>query len=65
MFIANLRETLQYSITPCADGVTLSVWETAHGSNAKEQPFLFKINHRLASKEDAQRLLEYYLADLS
>lgn len=65
MSVANLREMLQYSITPCADGVTLSVWETARGSNAKEQPFLFKINHRLSSKEDAQRILEHYLADLS
>lgn len=65
MAVANVREALRYSITPCADGVTLSVWEMTRGSKAKEQPFLFKINHRLSSKEDAQRLLEHYLVYLS
>ncbi len=65
MSVSNVRETLRYSITPCADGVTLSVWETTRSSSAKEQPFLFKINHRLSSKEDAQRLLEHYLLYLS
>jgi hypothetical protein len=65
MSISNLQETLRYSITPCADGVTLSVWEMNCGSKAKEQPFLFKINHRLSSAEDAKRLLERYLACLS
>ncbi|MGC8711641.1 MAG: hypothetical protein ACP5RH_04545 [Leptodesmis sp.] len=65
MSVANLRETLRYSITPCADGVALSVWEMARGSHAKDQPFLSKINHRLSSQEDAQRLLEHYLLYLS
>jgi hypothetical protein len=64
MSISNLQEALRYTITPCADGVTLSVWEMPRDSQAKEHSFLFKINHRLASEEDAKRLLERYLAYL-
>ncbi len=62
MHILSVPDTIRYSITPCSGGVTLCVWETASLSETREKSFLFKINQRVSSKEEAQQLLKHYLA---
>jgi hypothetical protein len=51
----------RYSITPNRRGVTLCVWEVEKKAASSEQPFLFKVNHRLNSETEAQQLLQHYL----
>lgn len=52
---------IQYTITPHHKGVILCVWETNLEAQSDSDRFLFKINHRVASQEEAQRLLQGYL----
>lgn len=63
MRVFNISETIQYSITPYDKGVLLSLWEIARGSKSREPSFLFKINHRVSSLEDAHFLLRNYLEE--
>ena len=63
MRVFNVPETIQYSITPFDKGVLLSLWEIAHGSKSREPSFLFKINHRVPSLEEAHYLLRNYLEE--
>uniref|UniRef100_A0A832H6W8 Uncharacterized protein n=1 Tax=Oscillatoriales cyanobacterium SpSt-402 TaxID=2282168 RepID=A0A832H6W8_9CYAN len=57
----SIPDTIRYRITPHGDGVTFCLWEIARSSDLQEQPFLFKVNQRLASREEAQQLLKNYL----
>ncbi|EKQ68847.1 hypothetical protein OsccyDRAFT_3399 [Leptolyngbyaceae cyanobacterium JSC-12] len=59
----SIPDTIRYRITPHGDGVIFCLWEVAP-SDVREQPFLFKINQRLASREEAQELLKNYLESL-
>jgi len=65
MHILSVPDTIRYSITPCSGGVNLSVWETASAAGVREQSFLFKINQRVSSNEEAQQLLKRYLASFN
>ena len=56
-----IPDTIRYKITPHASGATLCLWEMARTSDTRDQPFLFKINQRVSSKEEAQKLLRNYL----
>lgn len=59
--VVSVPDTIRYRITPHGDGVTFCLWEVARSPNLRETSFLFKVNHRLASKEEAQQLLRNYL----
>lgn len=61
MSILKVPDTIQYSITPSQNGVTLCLWETARNSKSQDKSFLFKVNQRVASREEAKRLLRNYL----
>lgn len=61
MAVLNIPDTIRYQITPHGNGATLCLWETARVSDSREQPFLFKVNQRVGSREEAQRLLKSYL----
>ncbi|UBF25896.1 hypothetical protein K9N68_30865 [Kovacikia minuta CCNUW1] len=52
---------IQYSITQNEEGVTLCIWEPARITEVRVKPFLFKINHRLPSNDEARRVLSDYL----
>jgi hypothetical protein len=69
MPVLNARDTIRYQITPNVDGVTLCVWEVARNNDSQqvsqEKGFLFKANHRLSSKQEAQELLKQYLMQLN
>lgn len=64
MRVFDVPETIQYSITPSDKGVLLSLWEIARGSKTREPSFLFKINQRVPSLEDAHYLLRSYVESL-
>jgi len=59
----NIPDTIRYQIKHHAEGATLCLWETARPTETRDQPFLFKINQKVASKEEAQQLLRYYLEE--
>jgi hypothetical protein len=61
MRLVNIPDRIQYSITPCAGGVTLCLWETAASADDPGRSFLFKIRQRVASHEEAHQLLGSYL----
>jgi hypothetical protein len=61
MLTLNIPDTVRYQITSHGKGATLCLWELARTSEPSEPAFLFKINHRVASKEEAQKLLRRYL----
>lgn len=61
MSVINIPDTIQYSITPSENGVTLCLWETARNSKSRDTSFLFKVKQRLSSREEAKRLLQNYL----
>jgi len=61
MRVFNIPDTIRYQITSHGSGATLCLWETARNSDSRDQPFLFKVNQRVASKEEAHQLLRYYL----
>lgn len=65
MQVLQAPKTIRYSITPCPGGFNLSLWETAGVNESRVKPFLFKINYRLASQEEAQQLLHYCLEQLN
>ncbi|MCL6434224.1 MAG: hypothetical protein K6T90_08385 [Leptolyngbyaceae cyanobacterium HOT.MB2.61] len=55
---------VQYSITPIEGGVNLCIWEPAGVTEGRSKPFLFKINYRLPSNIEAQKVLREYLKSL-
>lgn len=57
----NVPETIQYSITPADNGVTLCLWETPHNSKSRDKAFLFKVKQRVSSRAEAKQLLRNYL----
>lgn len=61
MPVLHIPDTIRYQIIAHSTGATLCLWETAQATGSREQPFLFKVNQRVASKEEAQRLLTHYL----
>lgn len=63
MRIIKVPDAIRYQITSHREGATLCLWETARMTENRDQPFLFKVNQRVASKEEAQELLKYYLED--
>ncbi|MGA7937978.1 MAG: hypothetical protein WCA35_30800 [Kovacikia sp.] len=64
--MSNLKVTpeIQYSITQYEGGVSLCIWEPARVTDVRVKPFLFKINHRLPSKDEAQKVLSDYLENV-
>ncbi len=64
MHPANLNSSVRYTITPIKDGVSLCIWEVAQVTDARIEPFLFKIKHRLSSDAEAQQVLSDYLLNL-
>lgn len=61
MRVCHIPDTIRYQITSHSNGATLCLWETSHGTDSPEKPFLFKVNQRVASHEEAQQLLRSYL----
>lgn len=61
MHILNIPDQIRYSITPSENGVTLCVWEDNRSAQAHDKNFLFKINQRVSSQEEAQQLLRHYI----
>ncbi|MBL1175684.1 hypothetical protein [Pantanalinema sp. GBBB05] len=57
----DISTNVRYSITPCPDGVNLCVWETAKTTDVRTRPFLFKVNHRVTTREEAYRMLRFYI----
>lgn len=53
---------LKYNVTPTNLGVLLKIWEPAPTSNHRLRPFLFMINQRLETADEAQQVLGEYLA---
>lgn len=61
MPVLHIPDTIRYQIISHSTGATLCLWEMARGSSTRDQPFLFKVNQRVSSKEEAQQLLKHYL----
>jgi hypothetical protein len=53
---------IRYSITPVQDGVLLSIWEDMPISDTRTKPFSFKARHLVTSDQEAQDILNNYLA---
>ena len=61
MLTINIPDTIRYQISSHDEGAVLCLWETARTTEDRSQPFLFKVNQKVSSKEEAQQLLKYYL----
>jgi hypothetical protein len=55
-------DLLKYNLTRTEIGVLLSIWEPAPLSENRVKPFLFMANHRLPSADEAEEILNAYLA---
>jgi hypothetical protein len=55
---------IQYSMTTIDGGIHLCIWEDAHVTDVRVKPFLFKVNYRLPSSDEAEKLLDDYLENL-
>jgi hypothetical protein len=52
---------IEYDITPMNKGVHLCIWETARTGDFRAQPFLYMVNYRLSSEDEAQKVVDDYL----
>lgn len=53
---------IRYSITAVQEGVLLSLWEDMPISDTRTKPFSFKARHLVTSDQEAQDILNNYLA---
>lgn len=65
MPFVNLPPNIHYDVHTDCMGITLSIWEAAVITETRMSPFLFKTKYRLASEEDVQTVLNYFLSVLT
>ena len=61
MYAPELHHLLHYKISTDSSGVRLRIWELANGSSDQEKTYLYIINHRLASLDEAREQLRHHL----
>ncbi|WP_193874574.1 hypothetical protein [Oculatella sp. LEGE 06141] len=59
---STMSPLFKYSITPIDEGVLLRIWEPAPMNEIRAKPFLFMAKHRLPSDDEAQAMLDQYMA---
>jgi GrpB-like predicted nucleotidyltransferase (UPF0157 family) len=59
------KPTLEYKIVQSPEGLVISIWEPAPLTATRVSPFMFKVNHRVDSEEEAHRVLNDYLARIA
>jgi hypothetical protein len=55
---------LEYAIVQSDEGLMVSIWEPAPLTPTRVSPFMFKVNHRVDSKEEAYQFLRRYLPQI-
>lgn len=55
---------LEYAITQSEEGMMVSIWEPAPLTPTRVSPFMFKVNHRVESQEEAHQFLNRYLQQI-
>lgn len=61
MYAPAIQHLLNYKISAESGGVRLRIWEMATGPSAQEKSYLYIINHRLSSLEEAKARLRQHL----
>jgi len=61
MSLAEPAHLLHYKISTDSEGVNLCIWELAHGLEHKRANYLYIINCRATSIEEAKQSLRYHL----
>lgn len=56
---------IRYATTPVDGGILLSIWEIASPTTSRPAAYLYKLNYRLTSEEEAQSVLDWYLYGVS
>jgi len=59
------KPALEYQILQSPEGLVVSIWEPAPLTPTRVSPFMFKVNHRVDSEEEAHRVLNDYLAHIA
>lgn len=53
--------SIRYTTTPVDGAVLLSIWEIAAPTTSRPASYLYKLNYRVSSDEEAQSILSWYL----
>lgn len=61
MYAPEPEHLLHYKISTDSEGVRLRIWEMAQGQTPREKAYLYIINHRLRSLEEAKEHLRHHL----
>lgn len=61
MYAPDIQHLLHYKISTDSDGVRLRIWELATGPSTRDKAYLYIINYRLTSMNEAKDRLRQHL----